>query len=235
MDGSGMDGSGAHAPRRRPPEGGYARGEETRERIIEAAFSVFADEGYVGASTRRIAAEAGVNPPALQYYFDSKEGLHRACGLEAVARVMRIIGPAVDRAGHALSNGSRIEAAEAMCVLLEGIAELAMTDRQVEHWTRFMSRCQTDTLGPGFAVLEADFSTPLRRLTTGLTGRALDLPPGDPTAPLHAMMIFGHASVLSLKRDTVLSIMGWTDFAGDHAALVKAILRDHVLRVCQAT
>jgi len=62
------------SPRRRPAEGGYARGEEVRMKIIEAALRVFGENGYERASTRQIAAEAGVNPPALQYYFDGKGG-----------------------------------------------------------------------------------------------------------------------------------------------------------------
>src|SRR5581483_930159 len=66
-------------PKRRPLSGGYARGAEQRARIIQAALRVFGEEGYERASTRMIAREAGIQPPALQYYFDSKEGLHRAC------------------------------------------------------------------------------------------------------------------------------------------------------------
>ncbi len=60
------------ATRRRPTNGGYARGEETRARIIAVALRLFGDRGFDGVSTREIAEEAGVNPPALQYYFDSK-------------------------------------------------------------------------------------------------------------------------------------------------------------------
>ena len=60
-------------------EGGYARGEETRLRIVTAALKLFGQLGFDGASTRDIAAAAGVNAPALQYYFDNKEGLYIAC------------------------------------------------------------------------------------------------------------------------------------------------------------
>ena len=54
-------------------EGGYQRGEETRARIVEAAVVVFGERGYDGASTRDLANAAGVNAPAIQYYFDGKE------------------------------------------------------------------------------------------------------------------------------------------------------------------
>ncbi len=50
------------------------RGEETRARILDAALELFAASGFDGASTRTIAEQAGVNLPAIQYYFGSKEG-----------------------------------------------------------------------------------------------------------------------------------------------------------------
>ena len=56
-------------------EGGYARGEETRARIVTAALRLFGQRGFDGASTRDIATAAAVNAPALQYYFDNKEGV----------------------------------------------------------------------------------------------------------------------------------------------------------------
>ena len=51
------------------PAVGYVKGQETRLRIILAAIDLFGEEGYERASTRKIAIAAGVNLPALQYYF----------------------------------------------------------------------------------------------------------------------------------------------------------------------
>src|SRR5258708_34560593 len=55
-----------------------ARGEDTRRRILETALDLFSAHEYEGASTRQIAEGAGVNLPAIQYYFGNKEGLYRA-------------------------------------------------------------------------------------------------------------------------------------------------------------
>src|ERR1700679_2978461 len=84
--------------RRHPEDGGYARGEETRARIIDTALRVFGEAGFNEASTRQIAADGGVNPPALQYYFGGKEGLHRACAQFIIDRMMVIVSPALTRA-----------------------------------------------------------------------------------------------------------------------------------------
>ena len=50
----------------------------TRARILAAAAEVFADLGFKGASTRDIAARAGVNQGLITYHFKSKDELWRA-------------------------------------------------------------------------------------------------------------------------------------------------------------
>jgi TetR/AcrR family transcriptional regulator, regulator of cefoperazone and chloramphenicol sensitivity len=228
-----MDGSHLPAPRRRPPEGGYARGEETRERIIQAAFMVFADEGYVGASTRRIAAEAGVNPPALQYYFDSKEGLHRACGQFIVDQFMAKLAPALDRARTALT-GERQEAVEALCDLIERIAVLTMTTAETDGWSRFMGRCETDDIGPASSVVEEGIAGPLKTAAIDLVAHALTLEPGAPDTRLRAILILSQLTALHTKRDSVLATMGWSAFSSQNIDVVRRVFSDHVRRLLAA-
>jgi len=49
-----------------------------RERILDAALSLFASHGFEGASTREVALAAGVQQGLVGYHFGSKEGLWRA-------------------------------------------------------------------------------------------------------------------------------------------------------------
>ncbi len=48
------------------------------EVILEAALTVFAREGFRGATLDRIAAEAGLSKPNLLYYFPSKDAIYEA-------------------------------------------------------------------------------------------------------------------------------------------------------------
>ena len=50
----------------------------TRERILAAALDLFSERGFDGASTREIAARAGVTQPLLNYHFSAKDELWRA-------------------------------------------------------------------------------------------------------------------------------------------------------------
>ena len=79
-------------------EGGYQRGEETRARLIDSAMRLFGERGFGAATTRDIAVDAGVNAPALQYYFGNKEGLYLACVEFIIERVWEQVREAVDNA-----------------------------------------------------------------------------------------------------------------------------------------
>jgi AcrR family transcriptional regulator len=49
--------------------------EETRQRILRAAFQVFSEQGYAGTTTRAIAAVAEVNEVTLFRHFGNKKNL----------------------------------------------------------------------------------------------------------------------------------------------------------------
>src|SRR5689334_20452666 len=52
--------------------------DEVRTRILAAAEEVFAERGYLGATTREIAERAGIGKRMLFYYFSSKDVVYRA-------------------------------------------------------------------------------------------------------------------------------------------------------------
>jgi AcrR family transcriptional regulator len=67
--------------------------EGTRERILRAATRVFAQHSFRAASTRMIAAEAGVDHPLIHYYFGSKEKLFEEVTAKVYRETMEIMAP----------------------------------------------------------------------------------------------------------------------------------------------
>jgi AcrR family transcriptional regulator len=53
-------------------------GADRRQLILEAALDVFAEQGFQGATTKEIAARAGVTHGLIYFYFASKEDLFQA-------------------------------------------------------------------------------------------------------------------------------------------------------------
>ncbi len=52
--------------------------EDRRDHIIDAAMRIFAQKGFIKATNKDIAREAGITPGLIYYYFESKEALLQA-------------------------------------------------------------------------------------------------------------------------------------------------------------
>ena len=63
----------------------------TKARILVAAEAVFAARGFDGASTREIAAAAGVNISSLHYHWESKETLYFAVFEHVYDRIVALV------------------------------------------------------------------------------------------------------------------------------------------------
>jgi AcrR family transcriptional regulator len=58
--------------------GRWRSGAESRQRILTAARALFREHGYGGTTVRAVAAEAGVDPAMVFYFFGTKQGLFAA-------------------------------------------------------------------------------------------------------------------------------------------------------------
>lgn len=67
------------------------KSEQTRERLLDAAATVFRDKGYAGARLSDIAERAGMHVPGVYYYFDSKEALVEEVLRAGVARAFDFV------------------------------------------------------------------------------------------------------------------------------------------------
>jgi AcrR family transcriptional regulator len=64
-----------------------------RERqMLEAATRVFAGSGYHNTSMDQVAEQVGISKPMIYSYFDSKEGLYKACLERAGAELVEKVG-----------------------------------------------------------------------------------------------------------------------------------------------
>jgi len=64
--------------------------QETQRKILDAALTEFAANGFRGARLDRILADAGVNRRMIYHYFDDKEGLFKAVLEREMAVVSQI-------------------------------------------------------------------------------------------------------------------------------------------------
>ncbi len=199
------------AKHRHPADTGYARGEETRGRIVLTALKLFGEHGFEGASTRDIASAAGVNAPALQYYFDGKEGVYLACVEHIVDQLWLSMSDVVGNAERALEDDADDAALiDAYCAIQGQIADFMFTKPEVSDWRLFMARQQTG-MGPraGFEIMYQRFNRRMAAVTSGIVGRLLGRPAGDDETLIRTMALNGQLMVFQVMRRSALKTLGW--------------------------
>ncbi|MBR7895017.1 CerR family C-terminal domain-containing protein [Burkholderia multivorans] len=220
---------------RRTSTGGYARGDETRQRIIEAAIELFGERGFAGASTRDIAAKAGVNAPALQYYFENKEGVYRAC-VESIAELgWAVFGPAVAQARAALDADADADTLiDAFVDILTALAQRMFTVPKTLNQRMFFAREQNGQ-EPASAseILLKRMRKPLHDVTTELIARISGRPVDDPVTRLRALSLFGQLTVFHVAQRSALQLLGWESFDGPRATLLGETVADQTRLLLQ--
>lgn len=216
------------SPRRAPATGGYARGEETRRRLVEAAFTLFGEDGYEQASTRRLAAMAGVNPPALQYYFDGKAGLHRACGQAIVDAALERLGEPLIAAEAAATASDRAAATEALCSLMEGLLDLLLSSKESPGRRSYLARALIDAEAPGYGVVRDALNAPIARASARLLAVASGKVEVDDAVRLKVALLLSQMTAFGLHRGATLQGLGWDGFSEDRMVLVRQVLKESV-------
>ncbi len=82
---------------------------EKRQQILEAAGRCFARDGFHGATTAAICAEAGISPGHLYHYFASKEAIIEALVDANLKRVAERFGAAAGTSGVVATLASEVE------------------------------------------------------------------------------------------------------------------------------
>jgi AcrR family transcriptional regulator len=211
--------------------GGYRKGDEARQRILDAALREFGAHGFKGATTRRIADEAGVQLPALAYYFGGKEGLYVACAEEIVARYRARMFEPIVHSPAALGAATRpADARRALKSIVGTLAEQLVATRESEIWTAFVLREMAEH-GPAFDVLYEQVWSPGVDLVAHLIRQALGGKTSSRAARIEALLLLSSLSAFSIARPVAVRSLGWPDAGGQRFAEVRRVLDAQIDRL----
>ncbi|ACI97754.1 TetR family transcriptional regulator [Rhodospirillum centenum] len=169
--------------------------ERTRERILDAAETVFYDRGVARTTLEQVAHAAGVTRGAIYWHFDSKATL-----LEAVHQ--RVRQPLTDLLYRMIDDDPPDALARVEAQASDVILRLYQDDRTRRVMTIVLLKCeQTEEMA---AILEHEqaqrqkFLTSLARFFARLQDRGL-IAPGVPEVQASAL----HAFMLGLFSDVL--------------------------------
>ena len=111
-------------------------GEDTRERVLEAAAEQFAQHGFAGTSLKAISKTCGISDGLILHHFQTKEGLYRQVLEEMAGRYGQALAQARSSAGSP---------AEAMQVTLAAAFHFWKDDRtyqRISQWAELEGRSE---------------------------------------------------------------------------------------------
>ena len=192
----------------------------TKARILVAAEEVFAARGFPGASTREIAARAGVNISSLHYHWESKETLYFAVFRNIFDRIVDLLRNTLEPL--VACEGSRDAAiATTMHQLFDFFADNPnvpkLLVRRIVDNEEIDVGIERDLLEPAGGV----FSQWLSRL-----GRA---PTSDEESRLFMLSVHSVLLVYLLDSRSYRGLLGGSVRSGP----LRARVRDHVTQVVQ--
>jgi AcrR family transcriptional regulator len=217
--------------RRRPAV--PTRGEDARRRILEAALEIFAAEGYEGTSTRQLAERAGVNLPAIQYYFGSKEGLYRAVIGDIVEHTemhLAALVPTV-KAAIAAPDAHTEDLLELLCAMLESFVALVTGGPQVESRRLLFARAEVERT-PGLDYLHESGRRQIFQPCLGLVGRLLDKPTDDPDMVFRTLTLIGQ--VVIFCNNGVRHVMKSPELSEENVRTIQVLVRAQTQAVIRA-
>jgi AcrR family transcriptional regulator len=163
-------------------------GVATKERILDAAESLFMEHGFEATTLRTITAAAGVNLAAANYHFGSKEELFRAVLTRRLdpmnqARVALLAQMETESAPHPVACDRILSA------MFVPALELAR-DRQRggKDFLRLLGRAYADPAPFIRSFLSEQYAAMIARFKAAFARALPDLPPRELSWRLHFIM-----------------------------------------------
>jgi TetR/AcrR family transcriptional regulator, regulator of cefoperazone and chloramphenicol sensitivity len=214
----------------------HQRGEETRARILEAALELFANSGFEGASTRTIAEQAGVNLPAIQYYFGSKEGLYRAVVEQFSQQMQAGVSPISQRIRTELANGqpSRRKLIDLLGDMLDIVIALILDDSVPNRESRqkFFARMEVEP-NAAFDALQDEMIRHVCQPLCEIIGRLIGRPPSDEKVLLHSMTLIGQAKIFCGWGTN--RVLHWEKIDEARIRAAQSVVRENVQAIFRGT
>jgi AcrR family transcriptional regulator len=189
---------------------------DTKQKILDSAERLFAQQGYAATSMRQIITGAGVNLAAIHYHFGSKEELMdelvaRKAGPVNVDRMTRL------ESSLAAAGGKPLAVEEILEALLRPMATVASAN---EQFVRLMGRLFSEGLMPH--IVQKHFRHVMARFVTELSRTLPQLPEQELMWRVHFMM--GALSHTMCGSPEFLQILGLNSGFDDRMDRLKRFL-----------
>lgn len=206
------------------------RGDQTKQRLLQAALEVFGEFGLQAATTRDIARRAGQNIAAITYHFQSKEGLYRAVASAIAEEVAQIYRPLTQEIADFLQQPADTQSPERTLDYLHRCGHCftrLLTNPETMHFSRFMSREQLSPTD-AYPIMHQQIIAPMHQMMTQLVARYTGLDAADRKTVIHTHALIGEALAFRMARETIRLRAGWNDISQQESIEIHDVVAEHI-------
>jgi len=200
--------------------------EETKEKLLLAAFELFTKNGFDGTSTREICKQAGVNISLIPYYFGSKEGLYHAAIKKFAEFALVQMTPALGKIDN-IQNNTKKENILLLHNLIEHFAQFALNPNMPKSAFAFVIREQLEA-SPAFEIV---YETTMRHIYGAfkkLVAAIIDKDESEPEVTYRTTSIAGQVMAFRMAKLATLRSLGREEYTEKDIKAIKKIVKSNV-------
>ncbi|MBT3293658.1 MAG: CerR family C-terminal domain-containing protein [Verrucomicrobia bacterium] len=194
----------------------------TRERLLKAAYAVFAEKGFRDTTVAEICRRADANIAAVNYHFGDKESLYNACWRHGFALAMEAI-PLDEGVDASSSPHDRLRA------FIRAFMRRVFDETEIGYFPRMMVKEMAEPTAALDAILE-EVVEPQRKVLHAIIADLLKTDPYDMRVIACGFSVISQCVFFAFNRalrERRLYAHGTPDEIAEHLA-------DHVSRFCLA-
>ena len=206
----------------------FAKGEETRLKIIKTALRVFGLYSLSGATSRMIAKEADVNLGVINYYFGNKQNLNEAVAEYASDFFEKNMRSVMEKA-HCLKDDKVTDRDVLLNMLLEILMTFAKCNISEAEGPFVCSYFMREQIEPttAYDILYERTMKAQNDMIAYLVGTILGEDPKSTRIILKGTAILGQILTFTIAQEMVTRRTGWQEYGSAEMALVEDVIREN--------
>ncbi len=198
------------------------RGEETREKLLQAGLTLFGQRGFDGVSARELASAAGTPVSAVTYHYSTMEALYIAVVKKMVAQMDERLAPKIQQIQAALI-GQTLSPVQAVEQITGHLVQEIVCCQDHPEWPMLMMREHLSP-GPAYEVIYNDVMLRVHGLLCQLLALIRGGKANDEAIELAAFAHIGQIIFFRIGAETIKRRMGWPVINDDaQPAIARAV------------
>ncbi len=184
---------------------------DSKAKLLYSAFTEFAKNGFMGATTRDIAERANINISSILYYFGGKRGMYAAALENIVETVKHMSADVFSRYQIVIDSGKPDEARAFLKELVQRFLLLLCGENiSKDMKTVFLSEYSKPT--EDFNILYDGLIAPVHKMMATLLSQASEGKIDIKDGYLYTFPLFAQMFVFASRKESICNFMEWQDY-----------------------